>query len=208
MIRKTPLAFRISFAGLIFLSFISPTTNSGQQKAAGISDAELVMLSVTVRNRHGQNLTGLTRAAFELSDEKQVRAIEFFENTDTSVSIGILIDTSASMQLFETRETTRAKPIVDAISKFLRLGNANNEYFLIAFDRAPRFLTDWTTATALLAQKTDLVQANRDTALYDACGVALEKLTTAHNSRRALILISDGQDTLLANNLPNVAATA
>lgn len=152
MIKRTPLAYRV-FSVVLFFLVLTPTTNSGQQKAAANTNAELVVLSVTVRNRDGQNMTGLTRDAFELTDEKQVRAIDFFESGDTPLSIGILVDTSESMRLFETRETTRAKPIGEAISHFLQLGNANNEYFLISFDKAPRFLTDWTTATALLAKK-------------------------------------------------------
>jgi len=53
---------------------------------------------------------------------------------------------------------------------------------------------DWKSPAELLAQKTDIVEANCDTALYDACLEALDKLRTAHHARRALLLISDGED--------------
>src|SRR2546421_3700455 len=175
----------------LVVTFIAVSTYS--QKTTTSTD-DLVNLSVTVRNSNGQNLNGLSREAFELLDEKKVRTIEFFENTDTPLSIGILVDTSESMRLFQTRETTRAKPIGDAISHFLQLGNASNEYFLVGFDKTPRFLADWKSPAELLAQKTDIVEANRDTALYDACLAALDKLRTAHHARRALLLISDGED--------------
>jgi Ca-activated chloride channel family protein len=144
----------------------------------------------------GNYVMGVPREALEITDEKERRPIVFFENTDTPVSIGILIDTSRSMQLFENREISRPEPIWEAISRFLGLSNAGNEYFLMAFDKTPRFLTDWTSGQALLAQKPVIAEQRLDTALYDACFAAIEKLQTSHNSKRALILISDGQDNL------------
>jgi len=179
-----------TLVALVTIPFLTPAFSPGPQQAAN----ELVMLNVTVRNPDGQNLTGLTRDAFELLDEKQVRSVAFFENTEAPVSIGILVDTSSSMQLFDTRDTTRAKPIGDAISELLEHGNPANEYFVIAFDSKPRFLTDWKSARELLDQKPALLQEKQDTALFDACWVALEKFNTARNPRRALILFSDGSD--------------
>lgn len=186
------LRYRLQVPTLFVIAFITIPTHSQQKGLTNTADG-LIMLSVTVRNGDGQNLNGLSREAFELVDEKKTRTIEFFENTDTPLSIGILIDTSESMRLFETRETSRAK-LGEAILHLLQLGNPNNEYFLASFDKVPRFLTDWKNSTELLAQKTDIIEANRDTALYDACLAALEKLTTAHHARRVLILISDGED--------------
>ncbi len=154
------------------------------------------MLTVTVRNGVGNYVMGVPRDAFELTDEKERRPIEFFENADTPVSIGILIDTSGSMQLSEVKESARPGPIGEAISRFLELSNPSNEYFLLAFDKTPRFLTDWTNGQALLAQKTDIGPSGHDTALYDACFAAIEKLRTGRYAKRVLILISDGQDNL------------
>jgi len=139
---------------------------------------------------------GVPRDSFELTVEKERRPIEFFENADTPLSIGILIDTSGSMQLFENREIARPGPIGEAVSRFLELSNASNEYFLMAFDKTPRFLTDWTSGQALLTQKTDIARQGNDTSFYDACFAGVEKLQTSHYSKRVLILISDGVDNI------------
>lgn len=195
MVKRMVPSFRLTVAVALFL-LTTPIPSSEQQKASANADGELITLSVTVRNREGQPVTGLNREAFELTDEKQVRPISFFENTGGPVSIGILIDTSGSMQLFELRETARVKPIGEAISQFLQLGNANNEYFMMAFDKTPRFLSNWTSGQALLAKKTDLVEGKGNTAVYDSCFAAIEKLQTAHYPRRALLLVSDGQDNI------------
>lgn len=187
---------RISSTVLFLLLLAALTLSVGAQQSPPIAGGELSILTVTVRNGAGNYVMGVPREAFEITDEKASRPIEFFENTDTPVSIGILIDTSGSMQLFENREIARPGPIGETISRFLELSNASNEYFLMAFDKTPRFLTDWTSGQALLAQKTDIARQGNDTSFYDACFAAIEKLQTSHYSKRALILITDGVDNI------------
>jgi Ca-activated chloride channel family protein len=180
---------------LLLLTFLIISARPNQQSQQAV-DGELKILTVTVRNSAGRYVMGASRESFELTDEKERRPIEFFENTDAPVSIGILVDTSGSMLFLENREIARPRTIGEAISRFLELSNDRNEYFLMAFDRTPRFLTDWKSGQALLAQKTDIAREGTNTALYDACFAAVEKLQTSHYSKRALILISDGQDNL------------
>src|SRR5712671_5695204 len=156
----------IPVVALLLTSLIA-SARSNQQQSRPAIDGELRLLTVTVRNDSGNYVMGVPREAFEIIDEKERRPIEFFENTDTPVSIGILIDTSGSMQFFENREISRPEPIGEAISRFLELSNAGNEYFLMAFDKTPRFLTDWMSGQALLAQKPVIAQQKLDTALYD-----------------------------------------
>jgi Ca-activated chloride channel homolog len=164
------------------------------QQSLPATDAPLRVLSVTVRNKTGDYVMGVPREAFELTDENEKRSIEFFENSDSPASIGILVDTSESMRFFDLKEVARPKPILEAISQLVDRGHADNEYFLVAFDRTPRFLTDWLNGPALLAQKIAVDQAKSQTAMYDACFEAVQKLGTAHHSRKVLILISDGID--------------
>jgi Ca-activated chloride channel family protein len=154
------------------------------------------MLTVTVRVRSGEYATGLNREAFQILDEKEVRPIEFFEGGEDSCSVAILIDTSASMQLFESKDVARPAAIGEALSEMLAAGDSRNEYLLAAFDRNVRFLTDWKSGQALLAEKTPIGQEGKNTAMYDACFAAIEKLGTGHHARKVLILISDGEDNL------------
>jgi len=154
------------------------------------------MLTVTVRVRSGEYATGLNREAFQILDEKEVRPIEFFESGEDSSSVAILIDTSASMQLFESKDVARPAAIGEALSEAFQADVSGNEYFLAAFDRSLRFLTDWKSSQALLADKTPIGQEGENTAMYDACFAAIEKLATGHHARKVLILISDGQDNL------------
>lgn len=154
------------------------------------------MLTVTVRVRSGEYATGLNREAFQILDEKEVRPIEFFEGGEESSSVAILIDTSASMQLFENKDLGRPAAIGEALSEMLTAGDSRNEYLLAAFDRNVRFLTDWKSSQALLAEKTPIGQEGKNTAMYDACFAAIERLGTGHRARKVLILISDGEDNI------------
>ena len=189
---------RTSGLGLFLL--LTSLTNfanfvGAQQQSPPARAGDLRILTVTVRNNAGNYVMGVPGEAFEITDEKVSRPIELFENTDTPVSIGILIDTSESMQLFENREIARPGPIGEAISSLLELSNASNEYFLMAFNKTSRFLTDWTSGQGLLAQKTDIARQGNDTSLYDACFAGLEKLQTSHYSKRALVLVSSVERT-------------
>lgn len=152
------------------------------------------MITVTVTDRRGNYVMGLTREAFNILDEKDARAIESFENADSPISIGMLVDTSESMQFYETKDIGRAGPAGDALLRFVQLGHAKNEYFVLAFDAKPRFLTDWKSGQELLTNRVNLTKEKSNTAFYDSCFAALEKLKTAKNPKRAILIITDGQD--------------
>lgn len=187
---------RIAFsAAILFLPVYGE--NYSAQQSTNETNTNLVMLTVTVRIRSGEYATGVNREAFQILDEKETRPIAFFESGDENPSsVGILIDTSSSMQLFERKDVARPAAIGEALCELLQAGNPNNEYFLAAFDANVRFLTDWRSSESLLAEKTAITQEKKNTALYDACFTAIQKFETSHHARKALILVSDGQDNL------------
>lgn len=187
---------RFTFSALVLFLLICSDTIPLHAQSTSRVDRDLTMLTVTVRVRSGEYATGLNREAFQILDEKEVRPIEFFEGGEDSCSVAILIDTSASMQLFESKDVARPVAIGEALSETFQADVSGNEYFLAAFDRSVRFLTDWKSSQALLAEKTPIGQEGTNTAMYDACFSAIEKLGTGHHARKVLILISDGQDNL------------
>src|SRR5437868_3951116 len=187
---------RFTFSALILFLPICSYNTTAQPQSTDRSGSDLIMLTVTVRVRFGEYATGLNREAFQIVDEKEVRPIEFFEGGEDSCSVAILIDTSGSMQLFENKDVARPAAIGEALSEIFQADVSNNDYFLAAFDRNIRFVTDWKSSQALLAEKTPIGQEGKNTAMYDACFAAIEKLRTGRHARKVLILISDGQDNL------------
>ncbi len=137
---------------------------------------------------------GLEKDSFTVTDDGTSRPIKLFDRTDEPVSLGILIDTSASMGSFEVRQIARHQPILDALSTFLQLSNSANEYFMISFGKKAELLCDWTRDANVLMSKIPAFGAKANTALYDALVFGLEKVKTGSHKKRAILLISDGQD--------------
>ena len=79
-------------------------------------------------------------------------------------------------------------------STFLRTGNRDDEYFLVEFNSRPRLVEGFTENIDSLEELVLSTRPKGSTALFDALHFALEKLTDAHRSKKALLLISDGQD--------------
>jgi VWFA-related protein len=163
------------------------------QPGAAAQTPRSVGLTVTVTDRQGNYVMGLSPDAFEISNEKAVKTASFHE-MDEPMSIGILIDTSSSMQEPELQEFARPKPITEAVAYFLKLGNPANEYFLIAFDKTTKLLADWQSGKSLPSAENTSPGERGFTVLYDACLAALDKLKQAHHSKQALLIFSDGLD--------------
>lgn len=144
------------------------------------------MMSVVVSTRSGL-AEGLKLKSFTVIDEKTLRPIEFFDDADTPVSVGIVIDSSSS-------QTAKLKLISEELSQFFRNSHSDNEYFLMSFSGTRKLLADWGEGSDILARKFDVEAPKGGTALYDSVFAAIEKLQIRQRSRRALLLISDGQD--------------
>ena len=191
-----------SFAKVLLslILFLPLSRTAHTQNITPGAQQELVVLTATVKNRDGNLIMGVPREQFQLFDEKDPRTIELFESADVPLSIAILIDTSASMEMYQVKDVARAGPVGRAIQRLLELSNADNEYFLMTFDATAQLVADWSNAQALLNTKTTLTYQKKNTALYDACMAAMQKLQTAHTNRRVLIIVSDGQENSSRNN--------
>jgi Ca-activated chloride channel family protein len=147
----------------------------------------MVVVSATVTDRDNHPVTGLESGQFQLWEDKVEQQIEFFSEEQVPLSVGIIFDVSGSM----------ADKIVaarNAAVLFFKMGSPSDEYFLIEFGEKPKLAQDWTTDISKLQNRLIFTVPEGRTALYDAVYLGLEKLQTAHNARKALLLISDGGD--------------
>lgn len=157
------------------------------------STKDPVALTVTVKTANGNDAVGLVKDAFHIVDGKTVLPIDDVEGRDYPASIEILIDTSGSVDPFSGR---RLQILGEAIKKSIAAGHPSNEYFLAAFDADMRILAEWKTGVELINEKVPIERSTKNTAMYDACFEALAHLQTAKYDRKALIVISDGQDNI------------
>jgi Ca-activated chloride channel family protein len=154
------------------------------------SGADVVLVTALVRDEHGGLVTGLTRDAFEIAEDGVPQTIEEFTSERVPVGLGVLLDVSDSM--FGQRiDDARL-----AVDRFLfTLLDPTDEFFLVAFNHAPRTLTPWTTTPAVVRDALDAITPSGGTAIYDAVISALPQIRRRSRQRAALVVISDGADT-------------
>lgn len=149
---------------------------------------DLVTLTLTVTDIYGRYVSGLSKKAFTVTDNGQEQDITFFSDVDAPVSVGILFDVSDSMSGEKIGKARKA------LEKFINTSHPSDEYFLIAFNSRAQLLVDRSRDGEAVLQKLTLVQPKNNTALYDACYLGVERVTRGTHQKKAMLIISDGQD--------------
>jgi len=149
---------------------------------------ELVSLSVTVMDKRGRYASGLDRGAFMVYEDDVQQEIGFFSNLDTPASIGVIFDVSDSMS---GEKMNRSR---EALARFIRTSHPEDEYSLITFNDSARLLLDRVRDGGALLSQFAGASPEGNTALYDGVALGLETLARSRYTKRALIVISDGED--------------
>ncbi len=175
----------------------TPLTEDDPNNAIKVK-TDLVTLTLTVTDLYGRYVSGLKKDAFKVFDNNQEQEITFFSDADAPVSIGILFDVSSSMSGEKIGKARKA------LARFINTSHPSDEYFLIAFNSRAQLLLDRTRDGESVLQKLTLVQPKNNTALYDACYLGIEKVTSGTRQKKALLIISDGQDNASRYNFGEV----
>ena len=154
------------------------------------SGVDLVNVTATVVDRSGRFVPGLRQSDFIVYEENELQEITHFSNERVPVSLGLVLDTSGSMV---GEKLTNALMAVD---RFLtRLLSPEDEIFLYKFNNFPELVQDWTTDRQRLSRAIRRINANGGTAMYDAIAESVPLAQTGQHRKRAVVLISDGNDT-------------
>jgi Ca-activated chloride channel homolog len=150
-------------------------------------DSTLVQVPVCVTDRHGAIIQGLERGNFRVFEDGVEEKVTSFSRGDVPASIGFILDTSGSMQF-------RLPMGRSAVARFLKTANSEDEFFLLCFDSRPRLVVPFSNSDERILNAARQVQASGSTALLDAVYAGLREMKNAHNPRRAIVIISDGED--------------
>ena len=149
--------------------------------------SDLVQIPVTVTDGNGRVVPGLEKEHFTLFEDKVQQVITHFAAEDAPTSIGIVFDTSDSMKF----RMNKAHEAVDAL---LRNANPADEFFLVQFSSHAALVAGMTTNSEEIAQKAAAMRVGGSTALLDAVALAMEEMKNARHLRKAIVIISDGDD--------------
>jgi VWFA-related protein len=166
-------------------------------------NVNLVSLYFTVHDKHGALIPHLTKDDFNILEDKTPQKIKnFAAENDQPLTLGILLDTSGSQQNVLPLEQEAGAAF---LSHVLR---SKDEAFLISFDVNTELLSDYTANAHALARAMDKAQINvgtggmggmpsgapKGTVLYDAVYLATHEKLQQETGRKAIIILSDGED--------------
>jgi VWFA-related protein len=159
-----------------------------------VKQVDEVNVVFTVTDKRSKFVTDLKKEDFQVMDDKKPAPIRSFRaETNLPLRVGLLIDASNSIR-------DRFKFEQDAAIEFLnQIVHLQDQAFVLGFDTTPEVTQNFTNNTEALAKGVRMLRPGGGTALYDAVYyaardeiMAKDKSTTA--TRRAIILLSDGDD--------------
>jgi Ca-activated chloride channel homolog len=161
-------------------------------------DVRLVNIIATVTDEAGRYVADLTADDFVVQEDGTPQKISHFsQDHDVAVSVGIILDTSGSME-------RKIRTAVDAVDRFIRQVHEDDEIFLMTFSSEPMLRQDFTNDRNKLSQALRKMWVTGGTALYDSVNQGLEKLQSGRHEKRAILVITDGQDTSSVAKLNDV----
>jgi Ca-activated chloride channel family protein len=181
----------VALVALVAVALVVQSASlAGQDGFRFRSGVELINVTATVTDRSGRFLPGLTKDDFLVYEDNQPMEITHFSAERSPVSLGIVLDTSGSMQ-GEKWYAAR-----DAIDRFLQqLSDPEDDFFLYRFSGGADLVQDWTTDRRMLSWSLGRVSPNGGTAMYEAVAEAVPMAHGGRNRKKAVVIISDGNDT-------------
>jgi len=152
-------------------------------------DVKLVTFVATVTDNYGRHIPDLRPQDFIVEEDGSPQKVTLVEQSfDVPVSMGVVLDTSTSM---ETKITTATS----SIDRFLQTLEPKDDIFLMSFAGGVRLEQDFTSDRRRLTSALRRVQLTNGTALYDAVEKSLRKIRDGQHEKKAILLVTDGVDT-------------
>jgi Ca-activated chloride channel family protein len=183
---RSPVAWAVS--GLALMAAVS--VRAQEPGFTFRSGVELINVTATVTDSSGRFVSGLRKEDFSLHEDGELQEITHFSNERVPVSLGIVLDTSGSMT---PEKMSAARSAIDRLIHDL-LGS-EDELFFMQFNNRPTLVQEWTTDRRAISRAVGRVNAAGGTALYEAVADALPLASAGRHTKKALLVISDGNDT-------------
>lgn len=151
---------------------------------------ELINVTATVTDGSGRFVPDLRKEDFRVYQDDELQQITHFNSERVPVSLGIILDTSGSM---DGEKMMAARHALDRF--LLELLGPDDEVFLYRFDNNPELVHGWTTDKRRVSAELARLRPRGGTAMYDAVAEAIPLMQSGKHRKKALVIISDGNDT-------------
>jgi Ca-activated chloride channel homolog len=202
MIRSTISAGAVCLLTLSFIAALPAQNNPKLQQAPGVQsgqkppddgnftlnvNVQLVQIPVTVTSKDGKLVDNLPQSSFQVFEDNVQQEITLFKHEDVPLSLGLVIDNSGSMR-------NKRQRVNSAALTFVRESNPDDETFIVDFDDEAVLRQQFTRSMADLVDALADINTQGETALNDAVYLSLDQVRTGSRDKKALLLISDGED--------------
>jgi VWFA-related protein len=186
---RVTIAFAIAFAALILLAGSAVRAQDGQPAEVIKVYSNLVSVPVIVSDRDGRYIPGLRLEDFKLYDNNTEQRLSFFDAAEEPLNVALLLDTSRSTQGV-------LKDIKKAARNFLKELRPQDRAMIVCFDYDVHKLSALTSDRKVLEGAIQQAEVGTfiGTVLNDAVFESIERDLKSINGRKAIILLTDGED--------------
>ncbi|MFZ0911346.1 MAG: VWA domain-containing protein [Candidatus Acidiferrales bacterium] len=150
-------------------------------------DVDMTLVNVTVTDPYGRLVTGLEQNNFRVFEDNTEQEVVRFSSEDVPISMGVIFDMSGSMA--DKFEKSRLAAV-----QFFKTANPQDEFCLVDFNDRAQLASPFTPSVEELQDRLMYSSAHGQTALFDGVYLGLSQMKGAQNSKKALLIISDGGD--------------
>jgi len=185
----------VSFVNSVYCQTPNPSPSPIQKSAEPEIDPDdvisvntsEVLLPVTVRNRNGQLVEGLTRDAFRVFEDDSAQALSDLSLRQVPVDVVLMVDASSSA-------ADNLEDFNKAVVGFATHLESDDRISLIQFDERILLLQDWTKSLAQLRRSLRRIAPGMFTRFNDAVVLASKNQSSRSSARHAIIILTDGID--------------
>jgi Ca-activated chloride channel family protein len=150
-------------------------------------DTNLVLVPTTVNDLFNHPVTGLEKENFKVFEDKVEQTITSFSSEDEPIALGFIFDTSGSMKGLLPQGRAAA-------AELLKFANPEDEFFLVEFNTKPSLVIPLSSNSSPIGLEVMMTKEGGSTALIDALFMGIHEIHKSKNTKKALVLISDGGD--------------
>jgi Ca-activated chloride channel family protein len=189
MRHRRPL-FHPLFAAILLAIVVAPV--AAQQDDVIRTETSLVQLNIGVVDKQGRPITSLTSNDFVVYEDGVKQSIQHFEPVDAPFSLVLMLDMSGSTLNFRQQLKLASQRFLDALAPDDRVA-------VVQFNKDVKSLTRFTTDRQKTAYAIEIATGAGETHFYQALKYALKELEKEGQRRKAIVVLTDGLDTLLRN---------
>ena len=192
--RRTAIWCGIGIVAAATSVIVAAQAAPAQESRPFRSNVDVVSLNVTVVDPQNRYVTDLTERDFTVYEDGTKQELIFFNRSSLPIALSLLIDTSASME-------NRMQFAQDAAVGFTRKLRSQDLAQVVDFDSRVEVLQDFTNSEEELERAIRSTSAGGSTSLHNALYISLKELAKIKAKsaddvrRRAIIVLSDGEDT-------------